>query len=62
MLATPVDKAFSSKDWLFELKLDGYRAITEISKGKLLLYSRNGLNMASRYSSVATALEKIKQM
>jgi len=60
MLATAVDKAFSSKDWLFELKLDGYRAITEISKGKLLLYSRNGLNMASRYTSVATALEKIK--
>src|SRR5258705_7035051 len=60
MLATAVDESFSDKDWLFEMKLDGYRAIAEISKGKLLLYSRNGLNMAQRYPSVATALEKIK--
>jgi bifunctional non-homologous end joining protein LigD len=60
MLTTAVDKPFSSKDWLFELKLDGYRAIAEISKGKLLLYSRNGLNMLSRYPAIAAALEKIK--
>ena len=25
MLATPVDRAFSNPDWLFEMKLDGYR-------------------------------------
>ena len=60
MLTTAVDKPFSSKDWLFELKLDGYRAIAEISKGNLLLYSRNGLNMLSRYPTIAAALEKIK--
>ena len=60
MLTTAVDKPFSSKDWLFELKLDGYRAIAVISKGKLLLYSRNGLNMLARYVTIASALEKIK--
>lgn len=60
MLTTAVDKAFSNKDWVFELKLDGYRAIAEIQKNKSLLYSRNGLSMAERYPSIVTALEKIK--
>ncbi len=60
MLATTVDKPFSSKDWLFELKLDGYRAIAELKKGKLLLYSRNGLSLARKYPTVVAALKKIK--
>ena len=33
MLATPVDRAFSDPDWLFELKLDGYR-VQAIVHGK----------------------------
>lgn len=61
MLATAVDRPFSSKEWLFELKLDGYRAITEMKKGKLLFYSRNGISLIRRYSTVVTALRKIKE-
>jgi bifunctional non-homologous end joining protein LigD len=60
MLATAVDKPFSSKDWFFELKLDGYRAIAEIKKGKSLLYSRNGLSFAHQYPAIFVALKKIK--
>ncbi|HET9431763.1 MAG TPA: non-homologous end-joining DNA ligase, partial [Chitinophagaceae bacterium] len=60
MLATAVDRPFSSKDWLFELKLDGYRAIAEIRKGKVLLYSRNGLSLSGRFPSIVTALKKIR--
>src|SRR5215510_517910 len=60
MLATTVDKPFSSKDWLFELKLDGYRAIAELRKGRLLLYSRNGLSLLRKYPAIAIALKKIK--
>ena len=59
MLATAVDQPFNSKEWLFELKLDGYRAITEIKKRKILLYSRNGLLLGTRYPSIINALEKI---
>ena len=33
MLATPIDRAFSDPDWLFELKLDGYR-VQAIVHGK----------------------------
>jgi len=60
MLATAIDKPFSDKGWLFELKLDGYRAIAEIKKGRSLLYSRNGLSLAKRYPSIAAAVKKIK--
>jgi len=60
MLATTVDKPFNSKEWLFELKLDGYRAVTEIRETGLLMYSRNGLDLLQRYRPVATALKKFK--
>lgn len=59
MLAKETDKAFDSKDWLFEIKWDGYRAISEIRKKIVLLYSRNGLNFQDRYPIVAEQLKKI---
>jgi bifunctional non-homologous end joining protein LigD len=60
MLATAVDKPFSSKEWLFELKLDGYRAIAVTGHKETLLYSRNGISLDSRYPVVIGALKKIK--
>ncbi len=60
MLATAVDKPFSDEDWLFELKLDGFRAIAELRKKELLLYSRNGLSLKERFPIVADALKKLK--
>lgn len=59
MLATAVDKPFSDKDWIFELKFDGFRAIAEQKKGKVKLYSRNGNSMAA-YARITDALKKIK--
>jgi bifunctional non-homologous end joining protein LigD len=59
MLATTADKPFDSDEWLFELKLDGYRAITEIKAGKVLLYSRNGLDLSIIYPSIPAALKKM---
>lgn len=60
MLATAIDQPFTDKDWLFELKLDGYRAIAEISKKEVLLYSRGGLSLAPVYPPIPEALKKIK--
>jgi bifunctional non-homologous end joining protein LigD len=51
--------AFDSKDWLFEIKWDGYRAIAEISKGNNKLYSRNGHTFDKAYPKVFTALSSI---
>ena len=43
MLATAVDEPFDDKNWLFELKWDGYRALATIARdGTLSLVSRNG--------------------
>lgn len=60
MLCTPSEKAFDDKDWIFELKLDGYRAIAELNKDNLKLYSRNGLLFHEKYPPVIEALRKIK--
>lgn len=56
MLATLTEKPFDDADWLFEMKWDGYRAITEWKKGKLKLYSRNGLSFIHKYPVIAEAL------
>src|SRR6185312_7552912 len=49
------------KNWVFEIKWDGYRAITEKTKSNILLYSRNGLSFLSTYPVVAEQLSKIKE-
>ncbi|KAA9042193.1 DNA ligase D [Ginsengibacter hankyongi] len=61
MLAKETDKPFDDKDWLFEIKWDGYRAIAEKNKNKILLYSRNGLSFLSTYPIVADQLLKINE-
>lgn len=60
MLATPGDHAFNDEEWLFEIKWDGYRAVTEWSKGKLKLYSRNGISFIGKYPLIAEALTRLK--
>jgi len=60
MLAKETANAFDDKDWLFEIKWDGYRAISEIKDGNVLLYSRNGNSFIKDYPLVARELKKIK--
>jgi bifunctional non-homologous end joining protein LigD len=58
MLTTLVDEAFDSDDWLFEIKWDGYRAVSSISGGKVELYSRNNLSFNQRYPEIVDELSK----
>ena len=45
MMANSADKPFDSPDFIFEIKLDGYRAITVFdAAGKSHLWSRSGLH------------------
>jgi bifunctional non-homologous end joining protein LigD len=60
MLAKEIDEPFNSDDWLFEIKWDGYRAISEITDGEVRLYSRNGNSFYDSYPLVVNALKKIK--
>jgi bifunctional non-homologous end joining protein LigD len=51
MQASSVKEPFDSPDWIFETKLDGYRAIVVIgATGKARIWSRNQLrwNRSSR--------------
>ncbi|MCW3074503.1 MAG: ligase [Flaviaesturariibacter sp.] len=59
MLATLVDAPFSSDDWLFEIKWDGYRAVAEIQNGDVDLISRNLKPFTGKYLPVAEALRSL---
>jgi bifunctional non-homologous end joining protein LigD len=59
MLATLIDKPFNKKGWIFEIKWDGYRAISEIENGKALLYSRNHQPFEDKFPIIFEALKGI---
>ena len=49
MLATPVEKAFDDPAWLFEIKWDGYRAVSFIQDGNVRLVSRNQNDLTGEF-------------
>jgi bifunctional non-homologous end joining protein LigD len=59
MLATLVDQPFDDKAWVFETKWDGFRLITEKRGNRVTLWSRNGIDVSSRYAVLVPALQKI---
>jgi bifunctional non-homologous end joining protein LigD len=59
MLATPADEPFDHPDWVFEVKWDGYRAIAEVSREKVRLYSRNKRPFEQRFASVVDSLRHL---
>jgi bifunctional non-homologous end joining protein LigD len=61
MLATLANQAFDDKDWIFEIKWDGYRGIASVTKGKVDLYSRNFSNFNEHYPDIVKDLAKIKE-
>lgn len=58
MLAESVDEPFDRKDWIFEMKWDGYRTIAEIEERSVKLYSRNHQSFDEKFAEVAKSLEK----
>ena len=49
MLATSVEKPFDDPEWLFEIKWDGYRAVSFIEDGKVRLVSRNQNDLTGEF-------------
>jgi len=60
MLAKETDEAFDDEGWVFEVKWDGYRAVSELFSGQVNLYSRNGLSFNDAYPLVVEHLSKMK--
>ena len=59
MLLLRTDSLPSGEQWLYELKLDGYRAIAFKRNGDVSLRSRNDNDFNVRYPSVVKALGKL---
>jgi len=60
MMAQSAKEAFDSPDWIFEIKLDGYRAITVFdAAGKPHLWSRNGLPLEQKFPAILKAVSRL---
>lgn len=59
MLATKAEEIFNQAGWIYELKWDGYRALANISAGKVDLYSRNGISFKQKFASLYQNLQNI---
>lgn len=57
MLAKMQNAPFDSTEWIYEIKWDGYRAIAEVSDGKVELYSRNQLSFNKKFELIINALQ-----
>lgn len=52
MLASPGTKIFNDKNWIYELKYDGYRALANLESGHVELYSRNGISLNEKFKII----------
>src|SRR5258708_39997714 len=60
MEASGVKGSFGSPDWIFETKLDGYRAIAVVdSDGKARIWSRNHLPLEPKFPTVLDSVNKL---
>src|SRR5690606_26225870 len=64
MLAKVGEQPFNDKEWLFEIKWDGYRAIADLREKEPLFYSRNGISFLQKFPDVAKdfSLQKHKMI
>ncbi|MEO6850643.1 MAG: DNA ligase D, partial [Mucilaginibacter sp.] len=60
MMAKLEARVFDDADWIYERKIDGYRAIGYTNKNAKLI-SRNGINFSSDYQKVTDELKQVKE-
>ncbi len=58
-LATLTQKIPKGKDWIFEIKYDGYRIMSFVENNKARLVSRNKIEYSKKFSSLTESLNKI---
>jgi len=59
MLASATKKIFNDPNWIYELKLDGYRLIAHVNNGEVTIHSRNGISYNSKFPNLVEDLENI---
>ena len=60
MMAKLESKVFDDPDWIYEKKLDGYRALGYTGKNAKLI-SRNGIDFSHKYQTVLDELKEIEE-
>jgi bifunctional non-homologous end joining protein LigD len=58
-LATLIDSPPSEGEWLHEIKYDGYRAVTSIGGGNVILRTRNGLDWTDKFHALVGPLARL---
>ncbi|MBB3063581.1 DNA ligase D [Microbulbifer rhizosphaerae] len=58
-LATAAREVPSRGDWIYEIKLDGYRLLARVERGEVRLITRNGQDWSDRFPELAEALETL---
>jgi ATP dependent DNA ligase domain len=56
-----VSKLPEGKDWVYEIKQDGYRAIGLVDGSSAMLYSMSGQNYTSDFPHIAFALKNLRR-
>jgi bifunctional non-homologous end joining protein LigD len=58
MLATLVNAPVNEEGWVYEMKWDGYRAVTYIQNGKVDIYSRNNKSFNQKFYPLHQSLQQ----
>ena len=59
-LAELVEQVPEGRNWLHEIKYDGYRTLCRIENGHVKFLTRHGLDWTSRYEVLIDAAKKLK--
>jgi DNA ligase D-like protein (predicted ligase) len=59
MLLLRTEKLAEGDEWLYEMKLDGFRAVAFKSRGKVFIRSRNDKDFNSKFPSIVKALSAL---
>src|SRR5678816_4736991 len=60
MAMVSTHEAFDHRDWLFELKWDGFRAIAYCAREEVKLRSKNNQSFNTKFASIKTELERLR--
>jgi bifunctional non-homologous end joining protein LigD len=60
MLATPGGKPFTSSDWLYEIKYDGYRCMARVVDGQVELRTKSGLECSAWFPELTRGLANVQ--
>src|SRR5260221_10867256 len=59
-LATLVKQAPDGRDWLHEIKLDGYRMHARLDAGRVNILTRRGNDWTDKYPTIAAAIGELR--